>query len=131
MSRGTGILAAGPTQSFDHGLEGEPDHVDRRLVGQRDDIQTLNRGVGVVEGEQGQQPRDLDPVHHGVAVVPAQQVLGGPAGGGREPLERGQLGWACATSRAAQSPTTTCSGEATAAAPSEMEGLASTTGSAS
>ena len=29
-------------------------------------------------------------------------------------------GWACATSRAAQSPTTTCSGAATAAADSEM-----------
>src|SRR5690348_6160426 len=75
----------------DHGLEGEPDHVHRRLVGQRDDVQALHGGVRVVEGEQRQQPRDLDPVHHRVPVVPAEQVLGRAARGDSEALHRGQL----------------------------------------
>jgi hypothetical protein len=44
-----------------------------------------------VEREKGQQVRDLDAPHHGVTVVVAEDVLGGPLRGLREALHRRQL----------------------------------------
>jgi hypothetical protein len=44
-----------------------------------------------VEGEDGQQAGDLDAVDDRVAVVPAEQVLGGAPGGLREAFDRGEL----------------------------------------
>jgi hypothetical protein len=69
-----------------HCLEGQPHHVDRRLIRERDDVQALHRGVRVVVGEQGQQPRDLDAPDHRVPVVPAQEVLGGSLRGAGQAL---------------------------------------------
>jgi hypothetical protein len=75
----------------DHGLEGEPHHVDRRLIGQRHDVQALDDRVRVMEGEDRQQPGDLDAPDDRVPVIQAEQVLGGALGGVREPFHRGQL----------------------------------------
>jgi len=75
----------------DHRLEGEPHHVDRRLVGERDDVQAFDDGVRIVEGEQRQQPGNLDAVDDRVAVVPAEQVLGGAPGGLCQAFHRGEL----------------------------------------
>jgi hypothetical protein len=75
----------------DHCLEGEPHYVDRRLVGERDDVQALDDRVRVVGGEDRQQARDLDPPDDRVPVVPAAQVLGGASCRLRQALHRGQL----------------------------------------
>src|ERR1700749_4650052 len=48
-------------------------------------------GVWEGEGEQREEPRDLDPVPPGVPVVPAEQMLGRPPRGYRQPFQRGQL----------------------------------------
>jgi hypothetical protein len=76
----------------DHGLEREPHHVDRRLVGERDDVEALDDGVRVVEGEERQQAGDFYAVDDRVPVVPAEQVLGRAPGGCREAFYRGELG---------------------------------------
>ena len=67
-------------------------------------------------GQDRQQVGDLDAADDLTVAVPAQQVDGGALGGRAEALEAASLvGCASATVRAAQSPTTTCAGAASAA----------------
>jgi hypothetical protein len=75
----------------DHRLEGEPHHVHRGLVRQRDDVQALHGGVPVVIRQQGQQLGDLDPPDNRVPVVPAEDVLGGALRGAGQALHRREL----------------------------------------
>jgi hypothetical protein len=75
----------------DHRLERQAHHVHWRLVCERDDVQALHRGAGVVVGQQGKQPGYLDTPYHRVPVVPAEQVLGRAPCGGGQALHGGEL----------------------------------------
>src|SRR5207247_4968970 len=81
-----------PAADPDHGLEGVTDDVHRRTVGGRDRVESLDLGVEPMEGEQGEQVRQRNPVLDLPTRVPTEDVDGGARGGLAKPLEGGELG---------------------------------------
>ena len=101
----------------DHRLERDPDHVDRRLVVGRARRRGPRRSRSGRGREQREQVRDLDARRR-----PRRRGTSRGCGSGRplvvvpRPSNAASLvGWVSATSRAAQSPTTSCTGAASAA----------------